>query len=156
MNLLDIPVGNWSDWVFNQLGVAIGAIAVCIFLYKMYVKSLASKDEVIKFERTRILQELDEAQRECGDKDKIIIQLQKDCQNEQNKLHDKYGELINEMQKEQNDVSLRTVEALTQTTHLIEGAILNKINSDSQKTHEAINVLKAEVLGKIESIGQKI
>ena len=127
-------------------------MAVCIFLYKMYVKSLASKDEVIKLERTRLLKELDEAQNECSSKDSIILQLQKDCQHGQSQLHEKYGEIINEMQREQNEVALKTVEALGQTTNLIEGAILNRLSSDSQKIKEMLNVLRTELLGKIESL----
>ena len=155
MILLEAPVTNWSEWIFNQLGVAVGAIAVCIFLYKLYEKSLASKDRIITQERDRLLEELDEAQAEANAKDVVILDLQKQHHVQLQTLHDNYQELFREVQKEQNEVALKTVEALAQTSNLIEGSILNKMDMQGQKIKEAINLMRSEIVGKIDGLNIK-
>ena len=130
--------------------------AVCIFLYKMYIKTLDKKDEVVRREREHLLKLLVESQEETNKKDDTILKLQDSHRGEIVSLNTKHQNTVSELLKEHNTIALKTVEALMQVSNLIEGDILNKMSIESQLTRESLNVMRADIMGKIEGLSGRI
>ena len=154
MILLESEFSGWNDWILNQVGVAVVAIGVLIFLYKLYVKTLETKDDIVKRERDYLVAELNEVQEEANEKDLLILSLHEKHQHLISSIHATYQKQLKDFQKDQNEVNLKTVDALGKISNLVDGALLHKISMNAQKTHELINLLRTEILGKIEGISK--
>jgi len=155
MILTEIKFEVWNDWILNQVGVAVVAIGVLIFLYRLYVKTQEAKDNIVKRERDYLVEELNESQAETNEKDQMILAIHRDYQQQISTLHSSYQDRLKELQKDQNEVNLKTVDALGQISNLVDGALLHKISMNAQKTQEMISHLRTEILMKIEGVVKK-
>ena len=144
MILLDAALSDkgWTDWALNQVGVAVGAIAVCIVLYKMYSKTLEGKDQAASKERDRLIKELDAAKQEKLDLARTHAAIISE-----------YQRRIDLLQKELKELAVDSIKSLGSTSTLIEGVILSRLTQDTGKLREMLNMMQTNLsnhLAKIE------